>query len=131
MFKKIIAVFVPLAAVAGLALVPISASADTQCPPGTTNPAYCHKICKVPTLKAATTKKAGTHLNSAEAQIRAHGCSVGKITKQETDNDKKKKNKGNGDKLERGYEGGVVVGQSPKGGTVKPAGSKVNLTVET
>jgi hypothetical protein len=125
LLKKTMAGLVPLVAVVGIALVPAGASGDTQCPKGTTNPAYCTEVCKVPKLKA------GTHLTSAESQIRAHDCTVGKITKHEADNDKKKKNKGNGDKIEHGFEGGVVTGQSPGGGTVHPKGTKVNLTVET
>jgi beta-lactam-binding protein with PASTA domain len=115
---------VPLAAVLALSMVPMSASADLRCPKGQHNTKYCKKQCVVPKL-------VGKHQKSAVSLLKSHDCRVGTITKQETDNDKKTHGKGGGDKLEKGFEGGVVVSQGDRAGSVHSKDHKVNLVVET
>ncbi len=114
MFKKMLAVIVPLAAAAATAVVlaPASAPADTfyKCPPGVHDHHYCKKVkkCKVPNLRGKTVSQAARALHR-------HGCKLGGVK-------------------HRAVSGtGVAVGQiyrsSPGAGFIGPRGTAVTVYV--
>lgn len=120
MIKKALVLIVPLLAVTALALIPISASADVECPPGVQNKSYCKHVCKVPNV-------VGRSLHRAKEVIRKHDCDVGEISRQELDNPSQV---GPGAAIEKRSEKGMVVKQRPRPGGVYRAHHEVNLVVE-
>jgi hypothetical protein len=142
--KTIVLLVVGAVAVAALAAVPGPAVGKRICSKGHPhNSLYCSNQCVVPRV-------VGRHLNRAKQMIRAAGCRVGKITRQDKD---KKCEKGKTKcttaaarrwrHREHGYEKGIVVRQRPRGGAGSkcqpgvgptsqclPQGTKVNLKVE-
>lgn len=110
MIKKMLVILIPVAALAALAIAPLSASADVfwKCPKGVTDHKYCTKEikCKVPQLKGKSTGQAATLL-------REHDCGKGSTTK------------ANGS----GVPHGNVLRSTPPAGSIKNKDFKVNLIV--
>ena len=130
MLKKIVGLVVAVAAVATLAIAPVSASGDYiplpayphhSCKTASDKKNYCEQVCKVPQV-------VGERLRVAKALIKKHGCRVGKVEISERDKDKKHNHKK--DKKEK-HEKLIVHKQSPKhSNKVYPLGTKVNLFVK-
>jgi hypothetical protein len=76
--RKALIRIAPVAVLAGLAIAPLSASADTRfkCPRGVTDHKYCTKIvqCKVPQVKGKTPGQTSTPFKQRD-------CKLGKRTK--------------------------------------------------
>jgi hypothetical protein len=108
--KKVLVAIVPVAALAAVAIAPLSASADTvfKCPKGVTDKKYCSKTveCKVPQLKGKTPGQAGILL-------RQHDCALGKTTKA----------------AGSGVPKGKILRSAPAASTVHNRGFKVNIIV--
>lgn len=104
--KRILVAIAAIAAFAALAIAPLSAQGDTICPPGTHNPKYCVKKCKVPQLKGKTPGQAG-------GLLAAHDCKLGKTTKA----------------AGSGVPKGTILRSAPAAGTVHQQGFKVDIIV--
>lgn len=107
MFKRLLFVIAPMAAVAVLAVAPGAASGNkvTKCPKGTTDKHYCKKVivCKVPSV-------VGKPVKAAQKALRRHDCRA-RIKKHH-------------------FKGGIVVKQSAKPGKTFHKGHKVRLKLE-
>jgi hypothetical protein len=108
--KRSLVLTAVIAAFAAVALIPVSASADTflKCPPGATNLSYCSKVvlCVVPRLSGKT-------VHAASQLLRRHNCTLGKVRRV------------------RGHKKGKIFASHPSHGSILARNARVGVSIGT
>jgi hypothetical protein len=135
--RKALVLLAPIAVLVGVALSPVSASADRRCPKGTSDPSYCEKRCVVPELQGLTVRQ-------AKEALEARDCKLGDVEQcqssesggdgargdgKDQKNGDFRRNSGNHNDPCTGVSPGRVIRSEPPTGTVLSAGSKVDVIV--
>lgn len=106
MLRKAFVLVAPIAVVAGLALMPATASADLVCPKGATSVQYCEKVCVVPQLR-------GQNILIGYLLLLIHNCSLGRLTLS----------------AQKSVSVFAIISTDPPAAALKPAGFPVNVVV--
>ena len=69
MIRKALLLLAPVAAIAAVALAPVSATAHERCSDGRTDPKYCERVCVVPELRGLTVRQAEEALDARDCEL--------------------------------------------------------------